>query len=147
MDGWLDSLSEDWISQPRSPHSSSLVKDGYSPPSSASQSRIPRYKPRSTSTISNESKAVLGKSKPRKASINETALKEKTLSNLNSSQQRLPNGQIKPQSLNTASMRTRNRQASSESSHPGPLGTVQYKSSPYKREVRASHPRMEEEGS
>ena len=132
MDGWLDSLSEDWISQPRSPHSSSLVKDGHSPTSSASQSRIPRYKPRSTSTISNESNAVLGKSKPRKASINETALKEKTLSNLNSSQQRLPNGQIKPQSLNTASVRTRNRQASSESSHPGPLGTVQYKSSPAK---------------
>lgn len=132
MDGWLDSLSEDWISQPCSPHSSPIVKDGYSPTSSASQSRIPRYKPRSTSTISNESKAMLGKSKPRNASINETALKEKTLSNLNSSQQRQPNGQIKPQSLNTASMRTRNRQASSESSHPGPLGTVQYKSSPAK---------------
>lgn len=132
MDGWLDSLSEDWISQPRSPHSSSLVKDGYSPTSSASQSRIPRYKPRSTSALSNESKAVLGKPKPRKASINETALKEKTSSNLNSSQQRLPNGQVKPQSLTTASMRSPNRQASSESSHPGPLGTVQYKSSPAK---------------
>ena len=132
MDRWLDSLSEDWISQPRSAHSSSAVKDGYSPTSSASQSRIPRYKPRSTSTISTESKAVLGKSKPRKASINETALKEKTLSNLNSSQQRLPNGQIKPQCLNAVSMRLRNRHDSSESSNPGPLGTVQYKSSPVK---------------
>ncbi len=132
MDRWLDSLSEDWISQPRSAHSSSVVKDGYSPTSSASQSRIPRYKPRSTSTISNENKAVLGKSKPRTASINETALKEKTLSNLNSSQQRLPNGQIKPQCLNAASMRLRNRHDSSESPHPGPLGTVQYKSSPVK---------------
>ena len=139
MDGWLDSLSEDWISQPRS-HSSSVVKDGYSPTSSASQSRIPRYKPRSSSTISNESKAVLGKSKPRKGSINETALKEKTLSNLNSSQQQLPNGQIKPQSLNVASMRTRNRHASSESSHPGPLGTVQYKSSPAKERCAQATP-------
>ncbi len=132
MDRWLDSLSEDWISQPRSPHSSSAVKDGFSPTSSASQSRIPRYKPRSSSTLSNESKAVLGKSKPRKDSINETALKEKTLSNLNSSQKRLPNGQIKPQCLNAASMRLRNRHDSSESSHPGPLSTVQYKSSPVK---------------
>ena len=132
MDGWLDSLSEDWISQPRSPHSSSIVKDGNSPTSSASQSRIPRYKPRSTSAISYESKALLGKPKPRNASIDETALKEKTSSNLNSTQQRLPNGQIKPQSLNIASMRNRNRHASSESSHPGLLGTVQYKSSPAK---------------
>lgn len=132
MDRWLDSLSEDWISQPRSAHSSSVVKDGYSPTSSASQSRIPRYKPRSASTISNESKAVLGKSKPRKVSLNENALKEKTSSNLNSSQQRLPNGQIKPQSLNAASMRLRNRHDSSDFSHPGPLGTVQYKSSPVK---------------
>ena len=132
MDRWLDSLSEDWISQPRSAHSSSVVKDGYSPTSSASQSRIPRYKPRSTSTISNESKSVLGKSKPRKASINETALKEKTSSNLNTSQQRLSNGQIKPQCLNAASMRLRTRHDSSESPHPGPLGTVQYKSSPVK---------------
>ena len=132
MDRWLDSLSEDWISQPRSPHSSSVVKDGFSPTSSGSQSRIPRYKPRSTSTISNESKAGLGKSKPRKSSINETALKEKTSSNLNSSQKRLPNGQIKPQRLNAASMRLRDRHDSSESSHPVPLGTVQCKPSPVK---------------
>ena len=143
MDRWRDSLSEDWISQPRSDHSSSVVKDGYSPTSSVSQSRIPRYKPRSISNISNESKAVLGKPKPRKTSLNETALKEKTSlnetalkektsSNLNSSQQRLPNGQTKPQSLNAASMRLRNRHDSSDLSHPGPLGTVQYKSSPVK---------------
>ena len=132
MDRWLDSLSEDWISQPRSDHSGSVVKDGYSPTSSASQSRIPRYKPRSTSNISNESKAVLGKSKPRKTSLNETALKEKTSSNLNSSQHRVPNGQTKPQSLNAASMRLRNRHDSSDLSHPGLLGTVQYKSSPVK---------------
>ena len=132
MDRWLDSLSEDWVSQPRSANSSSVLKDGYSPTSSASQSRIPRYKPRSTSTISNESKAGLVKSKSRKVSLNETALKEKTLSNLNSSRQRLPNGQSKPESLNAASMRLRNTHDSSESSHPGPLGTVQYKSSPVK---------------
>ena len=132
MDRWLDSLSEDWISQPRSAHSSSIVKDGYSPTSSSSQSRIPRYKPRSISNISNKSKAVLGKSKPRGTSLNETALKEKTSSNLNSAQQRLPTGQTKPQSLNAASMRLRKRHDSSDLSHPVPLGTVQYKSSPVK---------------
>ena len=64
--------------------------------------------------------------------MNEAALKEKTSSNINASNKRLPNGETKPQSLNAASMRLHKRHTSAGSTHPGPLGTVQHKSSPVK---------------
>jgi hypothetical protein len=137
MDQWLDSLSEDWISQPRSPHSSPLIqsqtsRDSPSPPSNnGSQSRIPRYKPRTASGLS----AASGKESVQTSSIRRTsgaALKEKSSSNINASHKRIPNGQLKAQGLNAASMRLRGRQVSSGSVGTGQQDTVQHRSSPIK---------------
>lgn len=60
MDQWLDSLSEDWVSQPRSPHSdygrrSSSAFSVASHASNTSQSRIPRYKPHPRSSLASKS--------------------------------------------------------------------------------------------
>ena len=138
MDQWLDSLSEDWVSQPRSPHSSSLQYSSIlghtpSPTSNGSQSRIPRYKLRSASNLSIASGERPGQiNSIRRSNSNESALREKTASNLNASHKRLPNGQVKPQSLNPASMRLHGRHASSGSLAPGLQDTVQHKPSPVK---------------
>ena len=138
MDQWLDSLSEDWVSQPRSPHSSflqysSILRHSPSPTSNGSQSRIPRYKLRSASNLSTASGERPGQiNSIRTSNSNEPALREKTASNLNASHKRLPNGQVKPQSLNPASMRLRGRHSSSGSLAPGLQDTVQHKPSPVK---------------
>ena len=138
MDQWLDSLSEDWVSQPRSPRSgslqnSSILRHSPSPTSNGSQSRIPRYKPRLVSNLSTASgERPRQINSIRSSDSNEPALREKTASNLNASHKRLPNGQVKPQRLNPASMRLRGRRASSGSLAPGPQDTVQHKSSPVK---------------
>ncbi|KAK4693485.1 protein NUD1, partial [Lecanoromycetidae sp. Uapishka_2] len=137
MDQWLDSLSEDWVSQPRSPHSSPPVlsntsKDSPSPSNYGSQSRIPRYKPRTTSGLSTESGKELRPAPSMRRSSEQGALKEKSSSNINASQKRLPNGQVKSQGLNAASMRLRGRQASTGSTSPLQQDTVQHKVSPMK---------------
>jgi len=137
MDQWLDSLSEDWVSQPRSPHSSpalqqkSILRDSPSPSSNASQSRIPRYKPRSASSLSISNAKETGKpSFQRKSSQVDGALKEKTSSNINASQK--PSAKNKPHGLNAASVRLRDRQVSTGSISGVAAGTVQHKSSPAK---------------
>lgn len=143
MDQWLDSLSEDWVSQPRSPHSSpalkgSVLRDGPSPSSNASQSRIPRYKPRSVSDMSTTSGKELGRSlSTRKSSLVENALREKTSSNINASPNRQCQRQVKPQLPKAGSIRPRERQASTQSLPSIPQDTVQYKSSPAKE--KAAH--------
>ena len=86
MDQLFDSLSEDWISQPRSPHSeqskrSSSIASNPSQLSNASQSRIPRFKPRVSSRPSAEA------TKQRRGSSAASAkrpLSEKSPSKLNS---------------------------------------------------------------
>ena len=139
MDHWLDSLSEDWVSQPASPHSStskksSVFRDASSPKSNGSQSRIPRYKPRSASNQS-----IVGESEGgsdlslRKANSNETALREKTSSNLNTSRNRMPNGQVKSQGPGTASRKGLGRHVSAGSTPMVPQDTVQVKASPAKK--------------
>lgn len=138
MDQWLDSLSEDWISQPRSDHSSSIIRssvsrDSPSPNNNASQSRIPRYKPRAASALSAASEQNAPRqSSIRRSSARDAPLKEKTSSNLNASHRRQPNGQPKARDLNAASMRLRERQVSTGSIPQLPQDTVQYKSSPAK---------------
>lgn len=138
MDQWLDSLSEDWVSQPRSDHSSSVIqgsilRDSPSPNSRASQSRIPRYKHRSASGTTTASGKELERSASvRRSSFAANALKEKTSSNLNASPKRQSQGQVKAQVLNAASTGLRGRRASNEFAPTTPQATVQYKKSPTK---------------
>ena len=134
MDQWLDSLSEDWVSQPASPRSTSskqtsILRDAPSPSSNGSQSRIPRYKPRSASNLSTASvkEDGLGASL-RRANSNEAALKEKTSSNLNASRNRMPNAQ----GPGTASRKALGRHVSTDSIPIVPQNTVQVKVSPAK---------------
>lgn len=90
MDQWLDSLSEDWISQPRTSHSNSIVQ---TPPGNLSregnvaQSRIPRYNPRS---VSKAGAPVTALAEPRASSSADpkVALNESSLSDINASQRR-----------------------------------------------------------
>ena len=138
MDQWLDSLSEDWVSQPASPRSTStaqasVLRDASSPTSNGSQSRIPRYKPRSASNLS----IVGGKedglgSLLRRANSNDAALKEKTSSNLNASRNRMPNGHAKSHGPGTASRQAVGRHVSAGSIPTMPQDTVQIRSSPAK---------------
>ena len=134
MDQWLDSLSEDWVSQPASPRSTSskqtsVLRDAPSPSSNGSQSRIPRYKPRSASNLSTANVKEDGLSSSlRRAHSNEAALKEKTSSNLNASRNRMPNGQ----GPGTASRKALGRHVSTGSIPIVPQDTVQVKVSPAK---------------
>lgn len=94
MDKWLDSLSEDWVSEPRSSHSNFNIDTApspahSSPKSNPSQSRIPRYKPRSTSNLRSSDMAAqtrksLGQTNRRVTS----ALNESSSSDLNAAQPR-----------------------------------------------------------
>ena len=134
MDQWLDSLSEDWVSQPASPRSTSskqtsVLRDTPSPSSNSSQSRIPRYKPRSASNLSTASVKEDGLgSSLRRANSNEAALKEKTSSNLNASRNRMPNGH----GPGTGSRKALGRHVSTGSIPTVPQDTVQVKVSPEK---------------
>lgn len=138
MDQWLDSLSEDWVSQPASPRSTSskqtsVLKDASSPNSNGSQSRIPRYKPRSASNLSGAGGKEGGLSSSlRRANSNEAALREKTSSNLNASRNRMPNGQVKSQGPGTASRKALGPHVSAASTPMVPQDTVQVKASPAK---------------
>lgn len=90
MDQWLDSLSEDWISQPRTSHSNSIVQ---TPPGNLSregnvaQSRIPRYNPRSVSKAGAPVTA-LAESRASSSADPKVALNESSLSDINASQRR-----------------------------------------------------------
>ena len=146
MDQWLDSLSEDWVSQPGSPHSdsskqTSILKDASSPNSNGSQSRIPRYKPRSASNLSIASGKENGLGPPlRRANTNEAALREKTSSNLNTSRNQMPKGQVKSQDLGATSRKTLARHVSAGSTDMLPQDTVQVKASPAKNIVGIATP-------
>lgn len=138
MDQWLDSLSEDWVSQPASPRSSSskqtsILRDESSPNSNGSQSRIPRYKPNSASNLSiaGGKEEGLGSSL-RRANSNEAALRKKTSSNLNASRNRMPNRQVKSLGPGTASRTPLGRHVSAGSTSVMAQDTVQVKASPEK---------------
>ncbi|KAL9595729.1 MAG: hypothetical protein Q9219_006267 [cf. Caloplaca sp. 3 TL-2023] len=89
MDQWLDSLSEDWVSQRRSPQSDQLRRSSSalsvaSLTSNASQSRIPRYKPRSTSNLASTDAASTKRTSMGPSESNrKPVLKERSSSNLN----------------------------------------------------------------
>jgi protein NUD1 len=98
MDQWLDCLTEDWISEPLSARSNSVKRimpssSSSSPKSNLSQSRIPRYKARSTSNLS-----VGDTDTPKRRSSGQTdrrtatALSESSSSNLNAPHPHGPRG-------------------------------------------------------
>ena len=90
MDNLFDSLTEDWISEPRSSHSISVRNDSPVPSNSSqhnvSQSKIPRYSYRSASSIgaSNLTSSKRRSSGPIHNDL-KIALSEKTSSYINAS--------------------------------------------------------------
>lgn len=140
MDQWLDSLSEDWISQPRTSHSNSIVQ---TPPGNSSresnvaQSRIPRYNPRS---VSRAGVPVTALAEPRASSSADpkVALNESRLSDFNASQRRRGKGPADTSSPIPDSKQKSRRQPSNSSLSSVRQGTVQRQpaqSLPLKEEV------------
>lgn len=139
MDQLFDSLSEDWVSQPHSPQSeqarwSSPVASSPGQLSNPSQSRIPRFRPRTSSRLSTDNtpsaRRVFSKAsdKPTKE-----ALREKSSSNLNSSSNNLR----RKTTLQSESRKPKIDRALSDppvkaSSSYIPEETVQHKLSPVK---------------
>lgn len=135
MDEWLDSLSEDWISQPRSSHSNSILN---TPPlpgnssheSNASQSRIPRYNPRSVSGVGSGATKTSERRSSSAANINQnTALIERSSSNMNASQRQGPKGNAKLNNPTSETKQRSKRQASTSSLPSMRQDTVQHKPS------------------
>ena len=135
MEKWLDSLSEDWVSEPRSPQSRShdvspalaISSENNNP----AQSRIPRYKPRSASNLGGANVAT----PPKKAHSpgnrkTKQALSDKSSSTLNASRKQELQGISKLQS--PLGVRPINRRVASVGSISTlPNGTVQHKPSGY----------------
>ena len=130
MDELFDSLSEEWVSQPRS---SSPASIGHNSPTAASssqvsitsQSRIPRYKPRSASTSNINERILAG----RKGSSQKEGrpLNEKTASDLNAHHRRAPSGSPKTNGQSPGSIhpQLRQRHTSTNSLSSIQQGTVQ----------------------
>lgn len=134
MDGWLDSLSEDWISEPRSSQSNPNIDVPLSPAHSSprnnlSQSRIPRYKPRSTSNLSVSDTAdptrKFSGQKDRRAT---SALNESSFSDLNAAQPQGLKGASQPSNPKAPRPSGKRLESASTLSHV-PQDTVQHKPS------------------
>lgn len=134
MDQWLDSLSEDWNSEPRSSNSNSKLDTAQStttssPQNNPSQSRIPRYKPRSTSNLSSSGLTVPTQKSFDQSRRRETlVLKERSSSDLNVAQ--TPGlKEALPFSSPSVPRPSRNRVGSASSLPHVPQDTVQHKPS------------------
>ena len=129
MDEWLDSLSEDWISQPRSnsvPNTSPLPGNS-SHDSNASQSRIPRYNPRSVSnTVGSGATQSERRSSSTTDPTKKAALSERSLSNINASQSSGWKGPVKTGSSAAEAFPKSRRQASTSSLPSMRQDTVQH---------------------
>lgn len=150
MDELLDSLSQDWVSQPRSPHSEarrSPIANSPSLSSNTSQSRIPRIKP---SLPSRQSAGTEGQ---RRSSLpTARALSEKSSSRLNTynNQRRSTDAGDTSNSKSKA----RNTQKENELKSPAatpPQDTVQVRASPKKSQGARNTPewkrRLKDKGS
>ncbi|KAL9128088.1 MAG: hypothetical protein Q9217_003170 [Psora testacea] len=132
MDQWLDSLSEDWVSQPLSQHSGSITPESPGVNSRGSRSQIPRYM---SGTASRPLLEGQKRDRPSsRLSLNSQldVLKARTPSELNTSQNRAPKGQVK---LGSPALSTKQRPKQLDSLRPKPStlqGTVQHKASPTK---------------
>ena len=124
---WMDSLSEEWISQPGSSVPVSLKGSPTPSPGNASHSRIPRLKSRS---VSASSLVKTENSNGNVFAINndEGALRERTASDLNTPQRRLPKPCSKFDEQHQSIPRpNHSRQTSTGSVSLTPQGTVQYR--------------------
>lgn len=137
MERWIDTLSEEWPSQPPSERFASIkgspsAQGNSSPISNGSQSRIPRYKHRSASSLGQKEAAASRRraSGPLDKDL-KNALSEKTSSNLNATHQRPANGPSKLRSPNPG-MRPQSKRHNSTGS--ALADTVQHKISPLKKE-------------
>lgn len=134
MDSWLDSLSEDWISEPRSSHSNPnidvpLSPAHSSPKSNLSQSRIPRYKPRSTSNLSvSDTAAPTRNPSGQKDRRTTSALSESSCSDLNAAQPQGLKGALQPSYPGVPRPSGKRLGSASSLSHV-PQDTVQHKPS------------------
>lgn len=123
MDQWLDSLSEDWVSQPRSPRSDQLRRSSSalsvaSNTSHASQSRIPRLKPRIASNLAPDGPLAAKRTSSGSADSNhQRILKQRSSSNLNASRNHLPDSPAGTPSPGGA-RRVRSKQHASSASIP-----------------------------
>ncbi|KAL8853272.1 MAG: hypothetical protein Q9221_001883 [Calogaya cf. arnoldii] len=136
MDQWLDSLSEDWVSQPRSPRSDQLRRSSSalsvaSNMSHASQSRIPRLKPRINSNVApNGSLALKRASSGPVDSNHQRILKERSSSNLNVSRNRIPDSPAgTPSPAGAKRVGSKHQHASSTSTPSIPQDTIQHRTS------------------
>ena len=121
MERWLDDLSEDWVSQPRSQPSSSSLPCSPRSDSDRSRSRIP--KPKSLS-FSKSSKSPL-QSLDREKEV----LRTRTPSQLNVSSGRLPNGHLDVKAANPAKRGIPTSKNSLTGAAHTLQGTVQHRSS------------------
>ena len=112
MEQWLDSLSEDWVSQPRSQPGSSSLPGSPQPSESLSNSKIPKPKPGSVST-------------GRGGGSHKDVLKPRTPSQINSSGLKRPNSGARSL-IAQASPSSRKSQAKNVPA-PSLRGTVQQK--------------------
>ncbi|KAL8905738.1 MAG: hypothetical protein Q9207_002452 [Kuettlingeria erythrocarpa] len=149
MDQWLDSLSEDWVSQPRSPHpeqvrrsSSALSVDSLT--SNTSQSRIPRYKPRTGSNLAPQNTPPAKKGS---AGLSErdrkSALKERSSSSLNIARNHDADSARSPASSGARIRPGSKRYASTGCLSSAPRNTVQHRNllpSPTKEKEPGSTP-------
>ena len=128
MDHLFDSLSEEWISQPRCSDSPSAKdsspRGNSSHTSNASQSRIPRFKQRSTSDDTSHRRALAGEDRDRAQ-----VLAERTQSRLNASNTQAPQAFEKQNHLphKPEQLRSGRRHTSTTSLPSVQHGTVQYR--------------------
>ena len=132
MDQWLDSLSEDWVSQPRSQHTSSILQASPSAESNGSQSRIPRPKLRTISSTSATKRGDLERPSSRISNgSHREVLQARTQSELNVSGKRINFKSDSPK----PGTKTRQSYRNSSDSRPSTVhGTIQHKASPAKSE-------------
>ncbi|KAL9583864.1 MAG: hypothetical protein Q9212_002462 [Teloschistes hypoglaucus] len=135
MDQWLDSLSEDWVSQPVSPRSdhprrSSSALSAVSSTSNASQSRIPRYRSLTRTSLSpNGATFAKRHSSGPVAQEGKIVLKERSSSNLNVSRNRVTSGVVESKG-SAAEKKIRNKQrAPSSAAASTAQDTIQHKPS------------------
>ncbi|KAL8798865.1 MAG: hypothetical protein Q9182_006321 [Xanthomendoza sp. 2 TL-2023] len=134
MDQWLDSLSEDWVSQPRSPRSDHLRRSSSalsvaSNASNASQSRIPRLRPRNSSNLAPSGLTSSKRTSPGPVDPKDRALKEKRSSHLNITHDRTSKTALGAQTSDVGKRVNSKERGSSNSVPSVAQDTIQHKPS------------------
>ncbi|KAG8527700.1 uncharacterized protein KY384_007854 [Bacidia gigantensis] len=141
MEQWLDSLSEDWVSQPRSQHSSSIFKDSHSTDSKGSRSRIPRPTSLGSLNAANKDQVDLMRSTSQKPTGSQSnVLKVRTPSQLNASRTHTPDRSTKFSASRLGTTASNASRAASVTKRSTPQGTVQLKISPTKSQKSNATP-------